>query len=306
MSTSTSRQFDPRVALLWGDRWWIEDHNEPVEFGDIARAAEALVTHFAPAERPLRLRLIYQPGFLAAECMACPQGNRATLKLALGDAYPALASEDRAWGFEPIVGGRDRFATLLYHETQPALYALVERLQAAGIEVESAWPLPSLLNLLPEDWPETGALTVVAVAANQTLVYRHTPEGRREVETAVGAPAQVLAFVTVRDTLARGTALYLATTIPATHRRAVASARCAAGSARALAAHGCSNPDALPEASRPVAADGAGIQRQPAHARGQCRHRSGGSRACPRLRSYRDHATRCRQSERSRSRNVAR
>lgn len=209
---STLRPSNTRVVLLWGDRWWIEDQSEPLVFGDIARAAETLLAHVAPAARPIRLRLIYQPDALAAESVACPQGNRATLKLALGDAYPALASEGRAWGFEPIVGGCDRFATLLYHETQPVLYSLVERLRAGGIEIESAWPLPSLLNFVPEDWPETGALTVVAVATNQTLVFRHTPEGRRVVEAAAGAAAQVLASVTVRDTLARhDTALYLAT-----------------------------------------------------------------------------------------------
>ncbi len=198
-----------RVALLWGDRWWIEGRAEPVVFGDFARAAETLLAAFA-GDKPARLRLIHQPVFLAAESVSCPEGHRAILQAALGEQFPALFSEDRAWGFEPIVGGQDRFATVLYHEAQPGLYPLVQTLEDAGIAVEGAWPLAHLLNLVPEDWPDTGALTVVAVAENQALIYRHTPEGRREVQTATGADAGKVALETVRATLTRAdTALYV-------------------------------------------------------------------------------------------------
>jgi hypothetical protein len=198
-----------RVALLWGDRWWIEDRAEPVVFGELARAVESLLAAFAE-DRPARLRLIHQPAFLAADAIACPKGDRATLQVVLGEQYPALFSEDRAWAFEPIFGGRDQYATILYHESQPGLYPLVQAIESAGIVVTGAWPLAHLLNLVPEDWPETGALTVVAVEENQTVVFRHLPDGRREVQTGAGEAAESLALETVRATLARqDTAPYL-------------------------------------------------------------------------------------------------
>ncbi len=191
-----------RVALLWGDRWWIEGRTEPVVFSDIAQAAATLLAAFA-GDRPARLRLIHQPAFLAAESVNCPKGDRATLQAALGEQYPALFSEDRAWGFEPIVGGREHYSTVLYHETQPGLYDVVRVLEDAGLEVEGAWPLATLLNLVPEEWPDSGALTVVAVADNQTLVYRHTPGGKREVQTMIGEEAGSVALEALRSTLAR-------------------------------------------------------------------------------------------------------
>jgi hypothetical protein len=215
MSTSPKSE---RVALLWGDRWWIEGRSEPVVFGDIARAAETLLAVFTD-DRPARLRLIHQPAFLAADAIACPKGDRATLQVALGEQFPALFSEDRAWAFEPIVGGREHYATVLYHESQPGLYPVAQALEAAGIMVTGAWPLAHLLNLVPEDWPETGALTAVAVAENQTLIYRHLPDGRREVQAGMGEGAAVLALETVREALARSeTALYLVALDPSGER----------------------------------------------------------------------------------------
>lgn len=210
MSTSTSPRFKSRVALLWGDRWWIEGRTEPIAFGELSRAAGTLLAEFGDA-RPTRLRLIYQPATLAAASVACPNGNRATLRAALGEEFPALASEDCAWGFEPIAGGHERFATVLYCETASGLYSLVAALRAGGIEVEGVWPLPTLLNHVPEDWPDHGALTVLAVADGQTLVYRHTPEGTREVQTAVGSEAEAIAGAAIPKTLARSNiALYVA------------------------------------------------------------------------------------------------
>lgn len=200
MSTSTWPKSE-RVALLWGDRWWIEGRSEPVLCGDFALAAESLLAAFG-ADRPARLRLVYQPDFLAAESIECPAGPRAVLQAALGSQFPALLSPDRAWGFEPIAG-RERCATVLYHEGQPGLYPLAQALEEAGIEMVGAWPLAPLLNLVPEDWSETGALTVVAVAASRTLVFRHLPDGRREVLAASGDGAAPLALETVRATLAR-------------------------------------------------------------------------------------------------------
>ncbi len=199
MSTSPKSE---RVALLWGDRWWIEGPAEPIIFGELARAAETLLAAFGES-RPARLRLIYQPDFLAAESIDCPRGNRATLQAAFGEQFPALFSEDRAWGFEPIVGAMNVFSTVLYHEAQPGLYPLVQALEDAGIEVVGAWPLSTVLNFVPDDWPETGALVVVAVAQERALVFRHSPDGKREVRAVVGAEAPAFALESIRAALAR-------------------------------------------------------------------------------------------------------
>lgn len=207
----TSPRFKRLTALLWGDRWWIEGRTEPVPFGDLHRAAGVLLAQFEGDEKPAQLRLIFQPASLAAVSVACPKTNRETLRQALSEQFPTLDDARLAWGHEPIFGVNAPFATVLYHETQAGLFLpLVADLYAGGIAVESAWPLATALNFVPEDWPDSGAMIVVAAAENQTLVYRHTADGRREVETASGADASACALRGLRAALARtDTAVYL-------------------------------------------------------------------------------------------------
>ncbi|MDP3070031.1 MAG: hypothetical protein Q8N18_07055 [Opitutaceae bacterium] len=206
---SISPHSNTRVALLWGDRWWIEGRNEPVVFGEFSRAAETLLAEFGDA-RPARLRLVYQPTFLASTAVNCPQGGRSTLREALQEEYPSLGDDALAWSYEPLASAPQTGTTLLHYETQPGLYALIASLHAAGIVIEGAWPLATVLNLVPADWPDTGALTVVAVAEKQTLIFRHTPMGVRETEQALGAGAAALASEVARQTSERtDTALYV-------------------------------------------------------------------------------------------------
>ena len=193
MTLSLTHPATRRTALLWGDRWWIEGRPEPVPFGDLHLAAEVLLAQFAADEKPAQLRLIFQPASLAAVSIACPKTNRETLRLALSEQFPALADTHLAWSHEPVLGVNAPFATVLYHEVQSGLFALAGELHAGGIEVESAWPLAAALNFVPEDWPESGAMIIVAAAENQTLIYRHTADGRREVEAATGADASACA-----------------------------------------------------------------------------------------------------------------
>lgn len=210
MSIFTSRRFERRTALLWGDRWWIEGRTEPVPFGDLHLAAEVLLGQFEGEEKPAQLRLIFQPASLAAVSLACPKTNRETLRQALSEQLPTLADAHLAWGHEPVFGVDAPFATVLYHEIAAGLFALVAELHAGGIAVESAWPLATALNFVPEDWPDSGAMIIVAAAENQTLVYCHTLEGRREVEAAFGAEAAGCALRGLRAALARtDTAVYL-------------------------------------------------------------------------------------------------
>ncbi len=207
MSTFTSRPSDATVALLWGDRWWISGCPEPLVFGSTDRATAALIGYFEDHGRPARLRLLFQSSSFASVAIECPNGNRATLQAALQHEYPALADQMHAWSYEPIFGGR----TLLHFEREPVLLGLVEALQNHGLSVEGAWPLATVLNLLPDDWPETGALTAIAVADGLSAIFKHTPAGAREVETASGDQAAELVATTVQRIHEReDTSLYLA------------------------------------------------------------------------------------------------
>ncbi len=202
MSIFTSPPSDAVVVLLWGDRWWIEGRTEPIVFGEFSRAAETLLAEFG-GERPRRVRLVYQPGFLGSHRVECPNASRPLIQQALGEEFPALHDDRIAWSYEPIIGGHARYSTVLHVETQPGLYPLVTDLTAAGIEVVGAWPLATLLNLLPDDWPDSGALTVVAAAAHLTVVYRHTPDGVRDVQVAVGSDSATAAQSAIHQALAR-------------------------------------------------------------------------------------------------------
>lgn len=205
----TSLRSDAQVALLWGDRWWVEGRSEPAPVAEPARAAETLLAAFGDA-RPARLRLLYQPRSFVSITATCPMAGRSTIRDALQEEHPALGKEDCAWGYEPIAVGPQSGATLLHYETEPGLRALVSALHAAGIAVEGAWPLASALNLIPLEWPDTGALTVVAIAAEQALVYRHTPAGLREVESVAGDGAATHAAQAARMACERAdTALHL-------------------------------------------------------------------------------------------------
>jgi hypothetical protein len=206
MSTFTSRPSDPAVALLWGDRWWISGRSEPVVFGPISRAADALRAVFAEAGRPPRLRIIYQPSFLTSVPVNCPNSSKSTVRAALQDEHPSLANVACAWGHEPIFGG----STLLHCETEPELFLLVRSLEDSGVPVEGVWPLATVLNLIPREWPDTGALTVAAAAAERALVFQHRPDGTREVHDAAGEESAALLAATVQHAFERDDAtLYI-------------------------------------------------------------------------------------------------
>ena len=172
MSIFISRPSEPRTALLWGDRWWFAGTGASCEFSQLADAAEVLAEHFANEPKPVRLRLIFQPDALETVAVACPQGNRATLAAALAAEFPALANPAHAWSHEPVLPGGGEFSTLLHFETIPALRELATQLAIRGLAVDSAWPLATFLSALPDEWTESGAITVVALHAARALAYR--------------------------------------------------------------------------------------------------------------------------------------
>lgn len=215
MSTATWLKSEPTV-LLWGDRWWLPQHKLAVPFTCFEKAADVLASVWPFPVRSMRL--IYQPDRLATVPVACPNGNRGTLALALGDEFPALAHPAHVWGFEPILPAAERFATLLHFETEPGLFGLVQQLHQHGLAVRSAWPLATWLDALPPELTESGALTVVALSADRWHLWRHSSSGGRSCaggaaddvpaavagqlrEVAAKAEVEYVLYVTTDDSL---------------------------------------------------------------------------------------------------------
>ncbi len=177
-----SRPSDPNTVLLWGDRWWFAGTGVSCEFTSLAHAAEVLAAHYADEPKPVRLRLLYQPDGFESVAVACPHGDRATLAAALAGEFPTLTDPDHAWGHEPVLPVGNGFSTLLHIEAQPGLFSLSARLAHLGLAVDSAWPLATFLHALPEEWSESGAVTVVALQAERAVAYRHPADAGRTVQ----------------------------------------------------------------------------------------------------------------------------
>lgn len=184
-----SRPSEPRTVLLWGHRWWFAGTGTSAEFADLGEAAEVLMAHYADEPKPVRIRLIFQPDALETEPVACPQGDRATLAAALAGEFPALCNPQCAWSHEHVLPIGGDFATLLHFETTPGLIALATELARRGVAVESAWPMATFLHALPNEWSDSGAVTVVAVQAQRAVAYRHPADGVRSVPVWLGDSA---------------------------------------------------------------------------------------------------------------------
>ena len=199
-----SRPSEPRTVLLWGDRWWFAGTGASSEFSDLDQAVEVLVAHYAEEPKPVRLRLIFQPDAFETVAVACPQGDRATLAAALAEEFPSLRNPGCAWSHEPVLPMGGDFATLIHFETQPGLLGLATRLAQRGLAVDSAWPLTTFLHLLPNEWSESGAVTVVALQAQRAVAYRHPADGVRSAllwhgESSVADVGEWLGDVLVRN-----------------------------------------------------------------------------------------------------------
>lgn len=184
MSISTLRRSEPRTVLLWGDRWWLPHHKVPVPFGEIGQAVDLLAQAWPFEERTIRL--VYQPEEFQSVATECPYGKRATLAMALGEQFPALAHPGHVWGFEPILPQGETFRTVVHFETRPSLFGIVQRLQEKGFAVLNAWPMATWLNALPPEVSESGAMSVVALTADRYCVYRHSAAGERSAHAGAG------------------------------------------------------------------------------------------------------------------------
>jgi hypothetical protein len=187
MSTATSAKFNLTV-LLWGNQWWLPGEAEPLPFANLTEAASVLAQRLTETRR---LRLIYQPDSLTTVAVTCPQGNRSTVAAALGGEISSLLDPAYAWSHEPILPGAGEPSTLLHYEQEPRLYPLIQQLAALGQAVVSVWPLATFLQGLPEEWTETGAVTLVALGQGRALAYRHPMDGPRTVMTWQGEQATV-------------------------------------------------------------------------------------------------------------------
>lgn len=207
----TLRHSEPRTVLLWGQRLWLPGADTALAFASDQEAVELLVAHFAESPKPVRLRLVYQPDSLESDTVACPKGDRRTLAQSLAAEFPALAQPDHAWGHEPVLAAGDGFATVLHVETEPRLYALARQLAQRGLAVDSAWPLAAYLQSLPEEWSDSGAVAVIALADGQALAYAHPAHSGREIRQWRGETAIAEATGWIRSTLEQEQSVLLVT-----------------------------------------------------------------------------------------------
>ncbi len=197
--------------LLWGHRLWLPGADAALAFASDQEAVDCLVGHFAEAPKPVRLRLVYQPDTLESVAVACPKGDRRTLAQSLAAEFPALTQPDHAWGHEPVLAAGDGFATVLHIETEPRLYALARQLAQRGLALDSAWPLAAYLQALPEEWSDSGAVAVIALADGQALAYAHPAQGNREIRQWQGETAAAEATDWIRSTLEQEQSILLVT-----------------------------------------------------------------------------------------------
>jgi hypothetical protein len=181
MSTSPKSE---ATVLLWGDRWWLPHHRLPVPFADLAQAADQLAAAWPEPNRILRL--IFQPDDFATVPVECPNGNRATLTLALAEEHPALLHPGHVWSHEPIMPLGDGFNTLLHYETKPLLFALVHRLRECGFTITTVWPMAAWLNALPPELSDSGNMTICALHSDRFCLYRHSADGVRALRCGQG------------------------------------------------------------------------------------------------------------------------
>jgi hypothetical protein len=173
--------------MWWRRRWWLAGDVVSEAIDGIEPAAKWLVRHFAQEAKPVRVRLVYQPETLESVLVGCPHGARRELAQALAPEFPALASGDRAWGFEPVLTKAEAASTILHFEREPGLIALATRLAEHGIAVDSAWPLTTFLQAVPAEWSQSGALAVLAIGPDEAVAFRHTRAGEREVQRWSGS-----------------------------------------------------------------------------------------------------------------------
>jgi len=183
----SSRRSKPVTVLWWRSRWWLAGEVVSAVIEGIEPAADWLVRHFTEESKPVRVRLVYQPETLASVLVGCPHGARRELAQALAPEFPALASGDRAWGFEPVLTKGETASTILHFEREPGLIALATRLAEHGIALDSAWPLTTFLQAVPAEWSQSGALAVIAIGPDEAVAFRHARDGERTVQRWSGS-----------------------------------------------------------------------------------------------------------------------
>ena len=197
MSTSPTSE---RTVLLWGNQWWLPT-GAALPIPALDQAADVLADAWSESVRSLRM--IYHPMGFATTAVECPNTNRATLALILGEQFPALAQPDVAWSHDPIMARAERYTTLLHCEASPLLFQLVSRLEAHGFTVNSAWPLAAWLSVLPDDLSASGATTIGLADTERACVYRHALDGTRSAPSWEGPNALDELGIYLQDVLSK-------------------------------------------------------------------------------------------------------
>jgi len=196
------------IVILWWGRQirLLADGQKPA-----ARALEpgedrvaAILRMIAEAGAAARaVRLIYHPETLEAHEVACPRTSRSRLRRIFAGEHRALAAPDTFWSAEPIRGGPNGHATVIYLDPHSPLPRLREGLAQGGMRLEGAWPLQSLLEAFPTCGDGARGFFSVVAADSQAFVSSLGTSGDRSVRFYDGPEFAAAAIAEMRTVLAR-------------------------------------------------------------------------------------------------------
>jgi hypothetical protein len=146
--------------------------------------------------KPTSLRLIYQPHDLLMHPVECPNAGRRAIQQALAHEHPAITTDVVAWAFQRLEPTAKGAQTLLSFERTPLLARFVTDLEKIKIRLDGAFPLMTLLELLPA-FESSGFAIGIAHTETTALVHCRDESGARSVHTfeGPGADSRTVSFI---------------------------------------------------------------------------------------------------------------
>lgn len=139
------------------------------------------------AEKPKRLRLIYQPSDLEIHPVQAPRGSRNVIKRSLGHEFSQILNPATVWSCQRLRAHSDGYSTLLYIESRPRMARLQSAVADRNIFLEGAWPLVTLLEQVPPTSDQERPAIAVAHTDERGVVFTMDHTGDRKLEQEEGA-----------------------------------------------------------------------------------------------------------------------
>jgi hypothetical protein len=132
------------------------------------------------------VRIIHQPDTLDIHETACPGAARARLRRTLAAEFPALDRTDAIWSVEPGRRGSAGAGAIVSIDSGGRLRPLAEGLAAAGLAVEGAWPLHSVIEAVPACATSRRGFLCIAATGRRAVVACAGETGDRTVRLFSG------------------------------------------------------------------------------------------------------------------------